>query len=89
MILSDRDIRARLAQGDLSIGPLGDMALQIQPASVDLRLRMVRLAAASTINRAGRSRAAFGSMLEGRPGRLGAWLYCRVIGLCSSTYLIG
>jgi dCTP deaminase len=38
MILSDRDIRARLAQGDLSIGPLADEALQIQPASVDLRL---------------------------------------------------
>jgi dCTP deaminase len=38
MILSDRDIRARLAQGDLEIGPLADAALQIQPASVDLRL---------------------------------------------------
>jgi dCTP deaminase len=38
MILSDRDIRARLAQGDLAIGPLRDAALQIQPASVDLRL---------------------------------------------------
>ena len=38
MILSDRDIRARLARGDLSIGPLGDEALQMQPASVDLRL---------------------------------------------------
>jgi dCTP deaminase len=38
MILSDRDIRARLAQGDLKIGPLEDEALQIQPASVDVRL---------------------------------------------------
>jgi dCTP deaminase len=38
MILSDRDIRARLAQGDLAIGPLADATLQIQPASVDLRL---------------------------------------------------
>lgn len=38
MILSDRDIRARLAQGDLKIGPLSDMELQLQPASVDLRL---------------------------------------------------
>jgi dCTP deaminase len=38
MILSDRDIRARLARGDLAIGPLQDEKLQIQPASVDLRL---------------------------------------------------
>jgi dCTP deaminase len=38
MILSDRDILARLAQADLEIGPLSDAALQIQPASVDLRL---------------------------------------------------
>jgi len=38
MILSDRDIRARLAQGDLTIGPLSDARLQVQPASVDLRL---------------------------------------------------
>jgi len=38
MILSDRDIRARLARGDLRIGPLADPELQIQPASVDLRL---------------------------------------------------
>lgn len=38
MILSDRDIRARLAAGDLKIAPLGDAELQIQPASVDLRL---------------------------------------------------
>ncbi len=38
MILSDRDIRRRLAEGDLEIGPLEDPDLQIQPASVDLRL---------------------------------------------------
>jgi dCTP deaminase len=38
MILSDRDIRTRLARGDLRIGPLADAQLQIQPASVDLRL---------------------------------------------------
>ena len=38
MILSDRDIRSRLALGDLAIEPLGNPELQIQPASVDLRL---------------------------------------------------
>jgi dCTP deaminase len=38
MILSDRDIRARLAQGDLKVGPLEDPDLQIQPASIDVRL---------------------------------------------------
>ena len=38
MILSDADIEARLAAGDLVIEPLDDPALQIQPASVDLRL---------------------------------------------------
>lgn len=38
MILSDKDLRARLAVGDLKIGPLADPELQIQPASVDLRL---------------------------------------------------
>jgi dCTP deaminase len=38
MILSDRDIRARLLVGDLRIAPLTDANLQIQPASVDLRL---------------------------------------------------
>jgi dCTP deaminase len=38
MILSDRDIRSRLRVGDLVIGPLADEAVQIQPASVDLRL---------------------------------------------------
>ena len=38
MILSDRDIRRRLESGDLAITPLDDPELQIQPASVDLRL---------------------------------------------------
>lgn len=38
MILSDRDIRARLDDGSLVIDPLDDPELQIQPASVDLRL---------------------------------------------------
>jgi len=38
MILSDRDIRARLELGDLVIDPITDWDLQLQPASVDLRL---------------------------------------------------
>lgn len=38
MILSDGDIRRRLEIGDLVIEPLEDPRLQIQPASVDLRL---------------------------------------------------
>lgn len=38
MILSDRDIEKRLDDGDLVIDPLTDRELQIQPASVDLRL---------------------------------------------------
>lgn len=38
MILSDADIEARLKKGDLVITPLGDPELQIQPASVDLRM---------------------------------------------------
>lgn len=38
MILSDRDILRRLEEGDLSVDPLDDPELQIQPASVDLRL---------------------------------------------------
>jgi len=38
MILSDRDIATRLEQGDLVIEPIEDPDLQIQPASVDLRL---------------------------------------------------
>lgn len=38
MILSDQDIKKRLKSGDLVIDPICDMELQIQPASVDLRL---------------------------------------------------
>jgi dCTP deaminase len=38
MILSDADIERRLERGDLSIEPLADPDIQIQPASVDLRL---------------------------------------------------
>ncbi len=38
MILSDRDIRKRLEVGDILIEPMDDPHLQIQPASVDLRL---------------------------------------------------
>ena len=38
MILSDGDIRRRLEAGDLVVDPLDDPELQIQPASVDLRL---------------------------------------------------
>lgn len=38
MILSDRDLRARLAKGDLVVDPLDDPDVQIQPASIDLRL---------------------------------------------------
>ena len=38
MILSDGDIRRRLEEGSLVVEPLADPALQIQPASVDLRL---------------------------------------------------
>lgn len=38
MILSDRDIKKRLDKGDLVIEPIEDRELQIQPASVDLRL---------------------------------------------------
>ncbi len=38
MILSDVDICHRLEDGDLVIEPLDDPGLQIQPASVDLRL---------------------------------------------------
>ena len=38
MILSDVDIARRLSSGDLVIEPLSDPDLQIQPASVDLRL---------------------------------------------------
>lgn len=38
MILSDGDIRRRLTDGDLVVEPLADPELQIQPASIDLRL---------------------------------------------------
>jgi dCTP deaminase len=38
VILSDRQIRERLERGDLVIDPLDDPDLQVQPASVDLRL---------------------------------------------------
>jgi dCTP deaminase len=38
MILSDADILRRLERGDLRISPLADIDLQVQPASVDLRL---------------------------------------------------
>lgn len=38
MILSDVDILRRLEAGDLVIEPLDDADIQIQPASVDLRL---------------------------------------------------
>ena len=38
MILSDGDIRHRLTDGELVVEPLDDPELQIQPASIDLRL---------------------------------------------------
>jgi dCTP deaminase len=38
MILSDADILRRLEAGDLVVDPLDDPDIQIQPASVDLRL---------------------------------------------------
>jgi dCTP deaminase len=38
MILSDGDILRRLNEGDLVVDPLDDPELQIQPASIDLRL---------------------------------------------------
>ncbi|MCA9581296.1 MAG: dCTP deaminase [Myxococcales bacterium] len=38
MILSDQDLQARLDRGDIVIDPLDDPGLQIQPASIDLRL---------------------------------------------------
>jgi dCTP deaminase len=38
MILSDRDILRRLDEGDLVVEPLDDPEIQVQPASVDLRL---------------------------------------------------
>ena len=38
MILSDVDIRQRIEKGEIVIDPLDDPDLQIQPASVDLKL---------------------------------------------------
>ena len=38
MILSDADIARRLDEGDLVVEPIDDPDLQIQPASVDVRL---------------------------------------------------
>ena len=38
MILSDQDLRLRLARGELIVTPLDDPEVQIQPASIDLRL---------------------------------------------------
>ncbi|PSQ28428.1 dCTP deaminase [Halobacteriales archaeon QS_9_68_17] len=38
MILSDADILRRLEEGDLVVEPLEDLDLQVQPASIDLRL---------------------------------------------------
>ncbi|MEM7448844.1 MAG: dCTP deaminase [Myxococcota bacterium] len=38
MILSDADLKKRLEQGDLVVEPIDDPELQIQPASIDLRL---------------------------------------------------
>jgi len=38
MILSDRDLRARMASGELVVTPLDNPELQIQPSSIDLRL---------------------------------------------------
>lgn len=38
MILSDRDLQSRLETGDIIVDPIDDPELQIQPASIDLRL---------------------------------------------------
>ncbi|MFA1610290.1 dCTP deaminase [Halobellus rubicundus] len=38
MILSDDDILARLEAGDLVVEPIDDLDMQVQPASLDLRL---------------------------------------------------
>ncbi|MGM0592239.1 MAG: dCTP deaminase [Halobacteriota archaeon] len=38
MILSDADLLARLERGDLVVEPLDDLDLQVQPASIDVRL---------------------------------------------------
>ncbi|MFC7204461.1 dCTP deaminase [Haloferax namakaokahaiae] len=38
MILSDADILRRLEEGDLVVDPIDDIDMQVQPASIDLRL---------------------------------------------------
>jgi dCTP deaminase len=38
MILSDADILDRLGEGDLVVDPIDDLDMQVQPASIDLRL---------------------------------------------------
>lgn len=38
MILFDADLKSRLAMGDLVLAPIDDPEIQIQPASIDLRL---------------------------------------------------
>lgn len=38
MILSDRDLKLKLARGEIKILPAPDPEVQIQPASIDLRL---------------------------------------------------
>jgi dCTP deaminase len=38
MILSDADILERLEAGDLVVDPIDDVDMQVQPASIDLRL---------------------------------------------------
>ena len=38
MILSDRDLRQRLREGSIVVEPLADLDVQLQPASIDLRL---------------------------------------------------
>ena len=38
MILSDRDLRARMERGEIGIAPIEDLTVQLQPASFDLRL---------------------------------------------------
>ncbi len=38
MILSDRDILDRLRDGELVVEPIDDLDMQVQPASIDLRL---------------------------------------------------
>ncbi|MFB6130331.1 MAG: dCTP deaminase [Salinigranum sp.] len=38
MILSDTDLLARLGDGDLVVEPIDDVDLQVQPASIDVRL---------------------------------------------------